>query len=279
MRLRKFRVSAEEHKKRTELHLEKGRELKNSFDTMTDDDWENVRKIKAYVKYPHNILLASDPIFSNIKFGAIGTLQSSGCVVFVSAYIIDQFLNRRFDICEWTDMVVEKGYRFWCFEKYPKVSFSSKNVDLSEAKKKLSGIAPEIQNCDNLEKLYEVVGQVKGIGGSMYLIDNVIFELSGGNIYESMNVILHRTRLCSVSKIVENLISGFMVPIRVNNAIYHDDRTREGGHYVILIGIEDGEAYVLDSSIGFVKLPFRRLMKAMVANDGLIAAWDTSCIN
>lgn len=278
MRLRKFRVSAEEHKRRTELHLEKGRELKESVLAMTDEDWENVKKIQSYATYPHNILLASDPVFANINFGAVGTLQSSGCVVFVSAYIIDVVLNRRFDICEWTDMVVEKGYRSWCFENYPKVSFTSKNVSLIEAKSKLKGIANNIQNCENIEQLYAITGKAIGIGGSMFLIDNVIFELSGGSIYENMDVIINRTRLNSVTKIIDNLKKGFMVPLRVNNAIYHDDKTREGGHYVILIGLENGVAYVLDSSIGFITLPFKRLIKAVVNDEKLIAAWDTSCI-
>lgn len=278
MELRSFYVSKTEHKKRTEVHLKKGKQLKDSFEAMTKDEWNNICEINVFAKYPHNLILASDPIFSTIDFGPVGTLQNAGCVVFVSAYIICHFIDRRLDLRAWAEKVIEKGYRSWCFENFPEISFTSKNVNLAEVKKKLSTIEPEVLKCKTLDELYTITGPVKGIGGSMYLIDNVIYQLTKGNVFDDMTTILSKTRLSSVSEIIENLINGYMVPIRVNNRIYHDDYLRDGGHYIILIGIDDGNAYVLDSSIGFKKLAFKRLLESAVADKNLIAAWNLSCI-
>lgn len=52
--------------------------------------------------------------------------------------------------------------------------------------------------------------------------------------------------------------------MRVNNAIYHDNPSEEGGHYIILLGIINGQALVWDASVydGYYALPFERLMKA-----------------
>lgn len=278
MQLREFRVSKEEHKKRTETHLKKGKALKESYELMTQSDWDHISEMYAYANYPHSICLASDPMFAKWDFGAVGTIQSAGCVVFVTAYIIAYYKHRSPDLISLAGQIAEKGYRSWRFKNYPQLTFTSKMIKLEDVKKELKSVAPEVEKCKTLDELYKIVGNPEGVGGAMYLIDNVIHELSKGSIYDDMRTILEKTRLSSIYEIVENLISGFMVPIRVNNRIYHDDPKREGGHYVILIGLENGEVTVLDSSIGFKKLPFKRLMEAAVADKGLIAAWDLSCI-
>lgn len=69
-----------------------------------------------------------------------------------------------------------------------------------------------------------------------------------------------------------------MVPLRVNNTIYHNDPQRIGGHNIILAGISNGEAILLDSSMGINRIPAERLFKAAIANENLIAVWDLSNI-
>ena len=54
MELRSFYVSKTEHKKRTEVHLKKGKQLKDSFEAMTKDEWNNICEINVFAKYPHN---------------------------------------------------------------------------------------------------------------------------------------------------------------------------------------------------------------------------------
>lgn len=278
MKLAKFSVSAEEHKKRQEAHRRIGAELKASYQAMMKEDWEDIEGIRLFSKYPHNLILQSDPIFETIPFGPVGTVMSSGCVAFVSAYIIEHYIDRRLEMRAWANTVVEKGYRSWRFENFPKVSFTSREVDLDEVKKKLGMLEPKILKCESTEELFRLTGKPEGIGGSMFLIDNVIAQLSKGNISGDMTSILGKTRISSVQDVISNLFNGYMVPMRVNNSIYHADPARTGGHYVILVGLYDGEAHVLDSLIGFKRLPFRRLIEAALADDGLIACWDLSWI-
>lgn len=112
-----------------------------------------------------------------------------------------------------------------------------------------------------------------GIGGSVFLMDNLISVLSGGKVEA-----VKQTRIHSVTGIINNLKRNFWVPLQVNNAIYTGDPTRTEGHYVTLYGVKDGVALVWDSSVGDVKLSFEQLMKAVVADKGLITAWDISSL-
>lgn len=278
MKLTKFSVSAEEHKKRQEAHRRIGAKLKASYQTMTKEDFEDFDEMCFCSKYPHNLILQSDPIFETIPFGPVGTVMSSGCVAFVSAYIIEHYIDRRLEMRRWINTVVEKGYRSWRFEKFPKVSFTSKEVDLDVVKKKLGTVDPKILECESTEELFQVTGKPEGIGGSMFLIDNVIVQLSKDKVKGDMTSIIEKTRISSVKDIINNLHNGYMVPMRVNNSIYHEDSSRTGGHYVILVGLNNGEACVMDSLIGFKRLPLRRLIEAALADEGLISCWDLSCI-
>ena len=277
MKLAKFSVSAEEHKKRQEAHRRIGAELKASYQAMMKEDWEDIEGIRLFSKYPHNLILQSDPIFETISFGPVGTVMSSGCVAFVSAYIIEHYIDRRLEMRAWANTVVEKGYRSWRFENFPKVSFTSREVDLDEVKKKLGMLEPKILKCESTEELFQLTGKPEGIGGSMFLIDNVIFALAfSESTYErvDMEAMLYATRISDVQELFENLDKGLCVPIRVNNAVYHDDPNRKGGHYIILAGLSEGDFIVYDSSIGFTKVNIWRVLEAATADENLIAVWN-----
>lgn len=122
-----------------------------------------------------------------------------------------------------------------------------------------------------MESLYKITGKPQGIGGSMFLIDNVIQELAKKESTENKPV---NTRLDNIWEIYANIRKKIMVPLRVNNSIYYNDPKRKGGHYAILIGLDFGDAVMLDSVNGFYRLPFQKLMKAATADENLIAVWD-----
>ena len=280
--LRGFIVTPEEHRARQEAHLRAGEKFRESIKDLGPVDVDDINHMRSLAErcQEEYFPLASNPVVKDIPFGPVGTLETSGCVVFVTAQLMKMydFADGDVDINEWTKEVVEKGYRSWRFENFPKVSFTSKEVDLGEVKKKLGMLEPKILKCESTEELFQLTGKPEGIGGSMFLIDNVIAQLSKGNISGDMTSILGKTRISSVQDIISNLFNGYMVPMRVNNSIYHADQARTGGHYVILVGLYNGEAHVLDSLIGFKRLPFRRLIEAALADESLIACWDLSWI-
>lgn len=280
--LRGFIVTPEEHRARQKAHLRAGEKFRESIKDLGPVDVDDINHMRSLAErcQEEYFPLASNPVVKDIPFGPVGTLETSGCVVFVTAQLMKMydFADGDVDINEWTKEVVEKGYRSWRFENFPKVSFTSKEVDLGEVKKKLGMLEPKILKCESTEELFQLTGKPEGIGGSMFLIDNVIAQLSKGNISGDMTSILGKTRISSVQDVISNLFNGYMVPMRVNNSIYHADQARTGGHYVILVGLYNGEAHVLDSLIGFKRLPFRRLIEAALADESLIACWDLSWI-
>lgn len=267
--LRKFRLPKDEHAERTKRHLEAGARFHASVQKF---DFSKLKDLKAYTRYPELMPLSTDPRFQKVRFGAVNTVAQSGCVCFVSQYIV-RLYTTSMDMRSWAMEVAEKGYRSWRFKNYPQITFTTPYVDVDEVKERFRFV-PGIEECESVNRLIEQLGPVEGIGGSMFLIDNVIADLA--RKYGRTITPVKDTRLNSVNELIENLQSGIMVPVRVNNAIYHDDETRKEGHYVVLVQIENGMATVMDSAMGFNTLPAERLIKAMVADKGLIAAWDLS---
>lgn len=231
-----------------------------------------VDKTDVMCELPKKVPMASDPRWASKPFGAANTVENSACIAFVSKVMLDYF-GHQVPMEAILDEIVSKGYRSWRFEKNPK-TLVLPEVNLQEIKKKFPE-SKEIQKARNLEELFEVTGKPVGIGGSPMVIDNIVKQLSPKDIE-----IYRATRLYSVGEMILNLKKGIIVPVRVNNALYHNDANRKEGHYVTIFGIRDGKAYVVDTSVkenGGVKvLPIQRLLMAMVEDKNLICAWDLS---
>lgn len=258
-----------EHEKRQSYHLLYGAALKESVEVRKEFGLEVE---DAIADKPQGIFVPMAKNYGTVPFGAVNTVEKAGCICFVSYYLLQKYVkDLRMSFLEWVDEVVEKGYRTWKYSKYP-ATFSSPKVDLEETKKRFAGFE-DISDCDTEEQLFEKLGEPVGIGGSVFLMDNLISCLSEGKV----KAVKH-TRIQTVTGIINNLKRNFWVPLRVNNAIYHGDPNHTGGHYVTLYGVKDGNALVWDSSIGDVKLPFKTLMEAAVADKGLITAWDISSL-
>ena len=121
------------------------------------------------------------------------------------------------------------------------------------------------------EEAYQIIGRPLGIGGSMYFLDQLIADTVDKEPYKS-------TRVWTVGQLLDNLKKGYPVPVRVGNATYRDDPSLKGGHYVVLIGFENGNAVLVDSDepTGIFKCPWERFFSAMIQDQGLISAWDTT---
>lgn len=265
--LKSFFLPPEEHKLRGKCHLEAGKLLKKSVEEF--DFSQSQGKIVADL--PLGVPLAIEPEAAQKIFGAVNTLQKSGCVVYVSYYIMKRYnkIPVDFTVYDWTDIVAAAGYRSWRFSNYPKKTFFSPKIDVEEVKTKFPELPPSVST---VEEIKEILGKVEGIGGSAFLLDTVISQMAG-NI-----VAVKDTRLNSVDGIINNLKKNVLVPIRVNNSVYHSDQNRIGGHYVTIYGLDDIYVNVFDSSIGKVMLPFKKIMNAAIHDKDLIAAWDLSQI-
>lgn len=264
--LRKFELPTEEHKARSKEHIEKGKKF---LDSVKKYNFANFSQTIMKAAEPKEIIIAGrDPIEKETLFGPVGSIAEGGCIVYATRCVMIQY-GIEVNIVDLAKEAVEKGYRSWCFSKYPKTAFYTAEVDVKKVQKKFKSIAG-IDNCSTVDDLVKLLGEVSPIGGSAFFMDNVICDYLAK--IEMKPVV--DTRIESIEEVVENLINGVMVPMRVNNTVYHNDANRKGGHNIILIGIEKGTAIVADSCIGIKQLPVDRLFKAAVANPELIAVWD-----
>lgn len=269
--LKQFKLPQKEHQERNLVHQEKGKAFKESVESYDFKMLANM--CLGGKKYPDFIIAGEDPREKTTPFGAVDTVYASGCVIYASNTILNQYIKRKVGVLELAEEAANKGYRSWKFANYSKPYFTSTKVDVDEVKEKFKEIVPEVQKCKTVEDLENLLGKVTGIGGSMFLIDNIICMLSKKELTPVCD-----TRITTIEQVIRNLKNGIMVPIRVNNSIYHYDPKRIGGHYVVLAGIENGEAVILDSAIGINRIPAERLFKSVVANPSLIGIWDLSQI-
>ena len=269
-----FSISHDEHQKRQKNHISSGQELKQSI-------YANMRElgnIRVCMELPDNVPMASNPKWANSLFGAVNTVQKSGCIALATKLLLDtsvyqkQLGNREVSVGEVISEVVTKGYRLWKLENRQKtLNFPIPTVE------NLHQAFPddvEIQSCSTLEEIYQVAGTPIGIGGSMFFMDNAIASVSGQSIE-----IAKDTRIHCVEQIIDNLSQGYSVPVRVNNSIYHSNPCLTEGHYITLYGLENGYATIVDTSIdkhaGIRIIPAMRFFNAMLGDDNLICAWNT----
>jgi len=206
--------------------------------------------VTGYV--PDATYLASYSKWKDEPFGAANTMEHSACIVFVVKHILD-FYGVRTSVLALKDLIVERGYRAWKFEKASKTFYTAK-ATLKEAME----VLPEGTNREEIttmEQAYEILGKPSGIGGVHVLLDNLV----GG--YGRRRPV-EETRLLSVDEVYQELKAGRMVPMRVDNSKYWQDPTKREGHFVLLVAVHNQEALVIDSSVGERKLPIHQLLQA-----------------
>lgn len=111
-------------------------------------------------------------------------------------------------------------------------------------------------------------------GGPTYFIDNLIQTISNNDEL----LIYNQTRIHSVHQLLWNLINEVIVPLWVEDSVYFDEPELLGGHHVILMGISQNNAIVIDpnyiQNYGYRILPVRQLFDAMIAKEDKICAWN-----
>lgn len=268
LKLPYYTVPAEEHRVRQNYHANSGKALRSSIEQY---DHKKLYTLNHMVDLPDEVPMASNPKWANRTFGAVNTVERSACIAFVSKVICDHF-GIKISMEELISEIETKGYRIWKLSKTQK-SLCIPKVELGEIKKQFPS-DHIIQECESMEEVYYTCGYPIGIGGSMYFIDNLITTLNGRST---------ETRIKSIEKILSNLEAGIPVPIRVENNVYYGENSQKtGGHYVTLYGIQQGLAFVVDSSAkescGIKVIKASTLLDAMVVNRDQVCAWDISSL-
>ena len=262
-----MRVAPDQHEFRQFLHSKSGLDFKDSVDSF---DFSDFAEKKHSIDFPNSIPFASNPKWKDMPFGPVGTIETAGCVVLTAKVILDYFGYSDITIEDITRLCVSKGYRMWRFPQLSK-SLNLEKISLDAIKKEFP-YNSEVISCNTLSDLYDKFGKPMGIGGSVYFIDNLISVLSEER--EKLNI-GYDTRIRNINVLFDNLKNGIPVPMRVNNRIYLDNPHKKEGHYVTLIGINDGIATVIDTSKQhFYSLPFERLMQSAITDPDLTCIWD-----
>ncbi len=273
-----FNVCPEEHHMRKSFHQRAGNSLAISIKKLLSSNnkkylgsiHQNTLLAKAIeLGYNNYFVKASD--YKDVPFGAVSTLEKAGCLAFLSYHILLFSKVETLSIEDLTNIISTKGYRMWRFENNPKI-LNIPTLSLPDLKEIFS---EELSSCSSLDEVYEILGKPVGIGGSMFFIDNLIEYFS-----RSQTKKYQLTRLWNFDEILHNLSKGIPVPVRVNNSIYLNDPRKKEGHYVLLVGIDQGYAFIIDSNFNktgcLTPCPIRDFLEAVIHNPGLIAAWNIS---
>ena len=274
-----YSVSKPEHDARKEAWTDSGSELKGSIkNLLASPDFESAIKEltsnRAFAGTQHafagmqrafdlyndgSFLCAHD--FTDVPFGAVSTVAKAGCLAFTSYHML-RFLGFQVNFKKLVDSITSNGYRSWHFtgdkphRTYTKASATDFTLD------ELKSNYPnwdKMQSCSSLNEAFELLGEPVGIGGANAYFDNLI-------CYINPSVKLYTdTRLKTVKDIFSNLGIGTPIPISVNNAIYYNDATKSGGHYVLLVGVNGDKFAIVDSNkrtLSFVSI--KQVFEAMV---------------
>lgn len=273
-----FDVCSEEHQMRKSFHQRSGDSLAITIrKLLSSNNKKYLNSIHQNVLLAKAILLANSNSFvkasdyTDIPFGAVSTLEKAGCLAFLSYHILLFSKIENLSIEDLTNIISTKGYRMWKFEN-DKKSLNIPAISLPDLKEIFS---EKLSSCSSLDEVYEILGNPVGIGGSMFFIDNLIEYFSSSKTQK-----YQLTRLWHFDEILNNLSREIPVPVRVNNSIYLNDPSKEGGHYVLLVGIDQGYAFIVDSNFDktncLTTCPIRNFLEAVIHNPGLIAAWNIS---
>lgn len=276
-RLPKCDMPFKQYHERQDYNIECGKNFKTSLNFHSIDCCSviatnfNCGVIESYdrtelIRVPY----AGNPEWATRQFGAVNTVENSACIAFVAKMVLDYF-GFNYSMEDILSALESNGYRKWKLSRNKK-TLSTPQLNAESIKAEFPEDDP-IQSCETLEEIFHLYGEPVGIGGAAVAIDNVINYIAH-KPYHSLS-----TRISSIDKVLENLKNGILVPVRVNNAIYNDDDSRVGGHYVVLFALLNGYAFVLDSSepTGINILYAKQFFNAVTANENLIAVWDLSC--
>lgn len=267
-RLPKYYVSEQEHEVRSISSLNSGLEFKDSVEkSLYSKDFE---KWNSVIHFPNEPLYSFNPKYSNLQNGAINTLENSGSALFIAYNLMKFFFDINVDFLKLKSVMEKKGYRQWYIDELKDLTLTESKLTLETLKLKFKS-NKDIQACESMDDFYLNFGYPKGIGISAFFLDNIIKLISNNNNL----IIANDTRIKSTNQMLDNLNSGYPIPIRVDNQIYQNDPNLSGGHYIILLGFSYGLAHIFDTNIeNKVLIPTERFLKAAIVDPNKIFIWN-----
>lgn len=266
-----FQVSPEEHKRRSANHASSCHEFAESARVFSD--YSRFDNVNYGAELPDEIAFARNPKWKDLPFGAANTFEKASCgalapknALNVLADQAPKHLRAIFDfhpsVFEIASTLFKKGYRSWQFPKL-KGAITSPTVDL-DAVKRRHPENEEVQTCKDEKDLISKFGNPVGIGTSFFFIDNLIKLISCKQDIQIAN----ETRVHSVEQFFSELEKGYCLLVRVWNSSYRDNKAREGGHYILVLGIKEGSAIIVDSdmeeTLGIYKIPVEQLVHSII---------------
>ena len=265
-KVRHIEVPKDQHLARQVCYKNANLSLLESLNGITVPDveaehWPLIEFVLFNSKY--EIPLASDRRWAEKQFGAVNTLQNSGCLPFTAVNML-ALLGEQVDILQMTDIVVKRGYRYWKYANRPE-RLNWPEATPSRMRKQFTFL-DTVQDDDEALK---ILGPIQGIGGHAYFLDEIISLLTGLEVYSE-------TQIKSWIQILNNLRNGYPVPLRLNKGVLTGEKASDEGHYTNLIGFVDDSAVFVDSSFpnGNISVPFERFIEAFVYKNGA-RAWNT----
>ena len=266
-----YNVSQNEHRLRQEAHLKSGQELMKSI---IEFEGNITKNFHVRLPLPGESCMASDPKWEIKPYGAVCTVKSA-CIPFVARQILNlPAFKKYYDEVSMEDIIdefVKKGYLMWKVKNFKK-TFNTPFPTL-EVLHKAFPDNESIQNSNSLEEIFKITGKPVNVGESIYFIDYLTATASSRPLRIGTD-----TRIHTIEQLIWNLINGIPVPVRVSNIVYHNDITREGGHYITIYGFENNRAIIVDTSLktnnGVNTIPVNQLFTAMIAKENCICAWN-----
>lgn len=268
--IRRIELPAQEHLQRQTIYQDSTRQLIESFKGKLSGhipryDPKNFPLIEFVKGNEHfEIPLASDPRWAQKRFGAVGTIQSSGCLPLALCTML-RLMGEKAEVTDLVNEVVNKGFRFWSFGNYPKVTLNWPDCrNLNRIKEQFLDLC----HVTDIEEALRILGPIHGIGGHAYAIDEFIAAYTGQKAYED-------TKVYSWEQVVANLENKCSVPIRFDRRLL-TQQTPSEGHYGVLIGLRGHNAVIIDSSApgGILEVPIEKFIVSVIS-DGRATAWNT----
>lgn len=269
--LPEFQVSSEEHKQRSANHTCACHEFAESAKVFSD--YSHFDNVSFGAELPDEVIFARNPKWKDLPFGAANTFEKASCgalapknALNILAVQAPRHLRAVFDfhpsVFAFANSLFDKGYRSWQFPSL-KGAITSPTVDLDAVKRRHPD-NEEVKACKDEKDLIAKFGKPVGIGTSFFFIDNLIKLISCKQDIQIAN----ETRVHSIDQFFSELEKGYCLLVRVWNSTYRDNKTREGGHYVLVTGIEKGFAVIVDSdmeeTLGIYKIPVEQLVHSII---------------
>lgn len=275
-------VSPDAHAKRKKITTDASKSMLASIEDVLSNSYklESIQQLdyRALVFIAEELAaqgafaLGNDPRWKDRLFGAVNTIEKSACVAFTGYNLLTLAGKDYFDnFLDFVDLVVKRGYRQWRYTKlgfrdvldFPEDSLDTAMLAFPESR--------EILNCESLDELHDIVGEPVGIGGSAYFIDEAIAFYSADHLQVEA---YQQTRLWTFEQVLACLDRACAVPLRLQG--------EKEGHYVLLIGIHDGCAILVDNSVtehgGLAYMPIKQFLEAIIGRPDYTTVWDASML-